>query len=273
VQAEKARPASHISQIAIRVKSDATGELCPTAIHNKGRPKMFANQFAGAIACAQFSDLNALAQQLWKAHAAGNLSDDEAQAFAEFIQAKKGGYQHIGGGAGNGCTGFSVARAALPKHKIQRSPDKQASIERRRRLARASPVPPELVDQFTQGEHAVITVVAGEIQRAGACTWCLDRIAAVAGVCKTLVRDAIRKARNVGLLFSIERRRGGQKSLTNVVRVLRRSWGAWLQRIGCRKTRSTMDVDSKSRTTAAVESFKQGVGGVGLARSVPRSPP
>src|SRR6185436_7335629 len=108
-----------------------------------------------------------------------------------------------------------------------------------------------------QGEHAVITVVAGEIQRAGACTWCLARIAAIAGVCPTLVRSAIRKARNVGLLFSIERRRRGQKSLTNVVRVLRKSWGAWLQRIGCRKSRSTTDIDSKTRSTGAVESFKE----------------
>ncbi len=139
--------------------------------------------------------------------------------------------------------------AGFPRARCQRSPDKIASLERRQRLARTSPVPPDLVDQFTQGEHAVITVVAGEIARAGACTWCLDRIAAVAGVCKTLVREALRKARNVGLLFSIERRRRGQKSLANIVRVLRRASGAWLQRIGCRKIRSTMDKDSKHRSS------------------------
>jgi hypothetical protein len=33
-------------------------------------------------------------------------------------------------------------------------------------------------------------------------------------------------------LHSGERRRRGQKSLTNIVRVLRRSWGHWLKRIG-----------------------------------------
>jgi hypothetical protein len=224
---------------------------------------MFADQFVGAIARAQFSEVNGLAQKLWTAHAAGHLDDDQAQELAEQLEARRPK------GAGR-ATSFAPARTT-PKR--QRSPDRAASIERRRRLARASPVPPELVDQFTQGEHAVITVVAGEIARAGACTWCLDRIAAVAGVCKTLARDAIRKARNVGLLFSIERRRRGQKSLTNIVRVLRRSWGAWLQRIGCRKTRSTADVDSKTRTTGAVESYREGVDGVGFARSVPRSPP
>jgi hypothetical protein len=120
-------------------------------------------------------------------------------------------------------------------------------------------VPPELIDQFTQGEHAVITVVAGEIARAGACTWCLDRIAAVAGVCKTLARAAIRKARNVGLLFSIERRRRGQKSLTNVVRVLRRSWSTWLQRIGCRKTKSSTDKDSRIDGAQAVDGSHNGL--------------
>ena len=158
------------------------------------------------------------------------------------------------------------------KPKRQRSPDKVASIERRRRLARASPVPPELVDQFTQGEHAVITVVAGEIQRAGACTWCLDRIAAVSGVCKTLVRNAMRKARNVGLLFSIERRRRGQKSLTNIVRVLRRSWGAWLKRIGCRKLESTSYEFKSNGASGGVEDFGEGTREVGFARTMPRSP-
>jgi hypothetical protein len=230
---------------------------------------MFADQFAGAISRAEFSEVNALAHQLWKAHAAGHLDDDQAQALAEQLEARrpKGqGVSQVTGAFKNGSAAFLRARR-------QRSPDKQASIERRRRLARASPVPPELVDQFTQGEHAVLTVVAGEIARAGACTWCLDRIAAVSGVCKTLARDAIRKARAVGLLFSVERRRRGRKSLTNIVRPLRRAWGAWLKRIGYRKSMSTTDVDSKTRTTGAMESYREGVDGVGIARIVPRGGP
>lgn len=222
-----------------------------------------ATQFAGAVACAQFSDLADLAHKLWKAHAAGQLDDDQAQALAEAIEARKPKHPRP-------VTSF---RPAAVKPKRQRSPDRQASIERRRRLARASPVPPELVDYFTQGEHAVITVVAGEIQRVGTCTWCLAKIAAVAGVGRTLARVAIRKARNVGLLFSIERRRRGQKSLTNIVRALRRSWGAWLQRIGRRKMDSTTDKIQKTGVRLTVESFKEGAGELKFARFVPRSPP
>jgi hypothetical protein len=206
---------------------------------------MFADQIAGAISRAQFSEVNALAHTLWKAHAAGHLDDGEAQQLAEQLEARKP--------KGEGRATSFASPTVRPKR--QRSPDKQASIERRRRLARASPVPPELVDKFTQGEHAVITVVAGEIQRSGACTWCRARIAAVAGCSLTLARNAIRKARKFGLLFSTERRRRGQKSLTNIVRVLCRSWGAWLTRIGGRKMRSTTDVDSKIRITGAVESY------------------
>jgi hypothetical protein len=196
-----------------------------------------ATQFAGAIACAQFHQLTDLSRDLWKAHAAGHLDDEQAQELAEAIEAKKPKSAMVD------VTSFKPARP--PKPKPQRSPDKQASIERRRRLARQSPVPPELVDKFTQGEHAALTVVCGEIQRCGLCAWCLAKIAAIAGVCRDVVRNALRKARDLGLLHKEERRRRGQKSLTNIVRVLRRSWGRWLKRIGVRKFGTTTEKDSK----------------------------
>jgi hypothetical protein len=196
-----------------------------------------AEQFASAIELAPFSDLNALAHKLWKAHAAGQLDDDEAQSLAERLEAKRPKRAAV--------EPSSFRPVRPPKPKPQRSPDRQASIERRRRLARASPVPPELVDKFTQGEHAALTVVCGEIQRCGLCAWCLAKIAAIAGVCRDVVRNALRKARALGLLHKEERRRRGQKSLTNIVRVLRRSWGHWLKRIGVRKFGTTTDKDQK----------------------------
>jgi hypothetical protein len=206
-----------------------------------------ATQFAGAIACAQFHELHDLAHKLWQAHAAGHLDDDQAQGLAEQIEAKKPKHSI------DAVTSFRPVTA--PKPKLQRSPDKQASIERRRRLARQSPVPPELVEKFTQGEHAALTVVCGEIQRCGLCAWFLAKIAAVAGVCKSTVRNAMRKARDVGLLYREERRRRGQKSLPNIVRVLRRSWGHWLKRIGRKKFGSTTDIDIKTGANPAANKF------------------
>jgi hypothetical protein len=187
-----------------------------------------ATQIAGAIECAQFHELNDLSAKLWKAHAAGHLTDEQEQGFAEQIEAKRPRFP-------SRAEPTSFRPIAFKPVKVQRTPDRQASIERRRRLARASPVPPELVDKFTQGEHAALTVVCGEIQRCGLCAWCLAKIAAIAGVCVTTVRNALRKARANALLYSEERRRRGQKSLTNIVRVLRRSWGHWLKWIGCKK--------------------------------------
>jgi hypothetical protein len=211
-----------------------------------------ATQIAGAIELAQFHELHGLAHKLWKAYGAGHLDDDQAQELAERIEAKRPKRPAV--------EPSSFKSARLPKPKPQRSPDRQASIERRRRLARQSPVPPELVDKFTQGEHAALTVVCGEIQRCGLCAWCLAKIAAIAGVCRDVVRNALRKARDLGLLHKEERRRRGQKSLTNIVRVLRRSWGHWLKRIGVKKFGTTADKDSKYGAGRAGERSGDGFG-------------
>jgi hypothetical protein len=145
-----------------------------------------ATHFASAIELAQFSELPKVSASLWKAYDVGHLTEDEARSLSERIQAKRPKQPASP-------TSFKPVRP--PKPKPQRSPDKQASIERRRRLARQSPVPPELVHEFTQGQHAVLTVVCGEVQRNGACTWFLDKIAAIAGVCRSLVQNTMRKAR------------------------------------------------------------------------------
>ena len=217
-----------------------------------------ATQFASAIEHAHFSDLTGLSQSLWKAFAAGHLDEPTAQALAERIEAHKP--------KGREPTSFRPAAVAS---KRQRSPDKQASIERRRRLARASPVPPELVDKFTQAEHAVLTVVCGEIQRCGACVWPHAKTAAVAGTCRTVVKTALRKARDHALLFLQERRRRGQKSLTNIVGVLRQRWGAWLKWIGGRKMGTTTYKDSENVERHPVEVLRCGL----LARSELRGGP
>jgi hypothetical protein len=206
---------------------------------------MFANQIAGAISCAQFSDLNDLSHKLWKAHAAGQLDDATAQGLAEQLEAKR---------PKQGAPVSRFRPATTTALKRQRSPDKQASIERRRRLARVSPVPKEHWGEFTTSQHAVITVTIDEVQRSGWCALCIDAIAAKAGTCRTIVRMAWRKARNLGLLFVTERRRRGQKSLTNVVRVLCKRWHAWIAKIGLRKLSTTDHIFSKNRSSASVES-------------------
>src|SRR4051812_4082530 len=105
-------------------------------------------------------------------------------------------------------TSFKPPKVAAPR---QRSPDKQASNERRRRLARASPVPAEHVDKFTQAELAATTVISGEIARAGACD-----IAWIAG--KPLSKAKPRRLIRCRGFKLIAQRRGGAGSAARLPR-------------------------------------------------------
>jgi hypothetical protein len=218
-----------------------------------------ATHFAGAIEHAQFHELHALSSKLWKAYAAGHVGEAEVAALSEAIESRKPKH------------GAEPASFAPPKApaKPQRSPDKQASIERRRRLARASPVPPELVHEFTQGEHAVMTVMGGEMQRTGIFDWPHAKTAAIAGTCRTVVKTALRKARNFALLFSRERRYRGEKSKPNIVRVLSQRWGNWLKWVGGRKKLTTSYQVSKPANFGPVETPECGL----LASAALRSGP
>jgi hypothetical protein len=198
-----------------------------------------ATQIAGAVARAQFTELGALSHTLWRAYEAGHIGEAEAHALSEQLEARKPKPGAV--------PSFAQVRTAKAPH----SPDKQASIERRRRLARASPVPPEHVDKFTTCEHAAITVMVEQIRKHGVCSLCMDAIAALAGTCRTIVRNAMRKGRALGLLHREERRRRGQKSLTNLVRILQPAWRAWVQWRGRRNT-STSDERFRKDGTAGV---------------------
>jgi hypothetical protein len=71
---------------------------------------------------------------------------------------------------------------------VMRRADKQASIERRRRLVASGPLPPPLAARFTWGEIAVMRIVGDECRVHGCCTLHIDAIAARAGVHRTTVQ-------------------------------------------------------------------------------------
>jgi hypothetical protein len=67
---------------------------------------------------------------------------------------------------------------------------------------------------------AVLKIVADEVRQHGCCSTYIDAIAARAGVCRTTAQNPIREARALGLITVEERRRRGQPSLTNIVRII-----------------------------------------------------
>ena len=89
-------------------------------------------------------------------------------------------------------------------------------------------VPAKIAAAFTVGEIAVLTVIARQHQRTGVCALPVDAIAALAGVCRTTVQNAMRQARLLGLVLVKERRIPGRKSLTNVVTIISKEWLAWI---------------------------------------------
>ena len=90
-------------------------------------------------------------------------------------------------------------------------------------------VPAKIAAAFTPGELAVLSVIGRQCQRGGTCSLPIDAIAALAGVSRTSVQNALRQARRLGLLEVKERRRRGLRSLTNIVRVISKDWTAWLK--------------------------------------------
>jgi len=174
---------------------------------------MFVEQLRRAVEASPRVELARVAQLLWKAYAAGQVSEAEAQALSDLIEARR-------------------ALPAAPKplqRRLGSRPRSPASMERRRRWAASGALPPALAARFTLAETAVLAVIAAEVLRHSACTLTVGHIAALAGVSETTVRNALRAARGLGLLTVEERRLTAWRNAPNVVRLISREWQAWLR--------------------------------------------
>src|SRR3954453_23670133 len=114
---------------------------------------MFANQLRAAITAAPRVELAKVASLLWRAYAAGQVTEAEASALSETIEARRA--------------------LPAPQKPLQRRlgsrPRSPASMERRRRWAASGALPPALAAQFTLAETAVLAVIALEAAKSGAC--------------------------------------------------------------------------------------------------------
>ena len=174
-----------------------------------------------------------LARAFWGATGAGQIADADAERVSAHIEAAR---QRIRPRDTVAARAPGVQLAAFSRFPPRRrrcvSPNRLASRARRRELGLAGALPHALAARFTEGERAVLAIVAAETKATGACALALEAIAARAGVCITLARGAIRLAAAGGLALIIERRRPGRPSLTNVVKIVSREWRAWIWRRG-----------------------------------------
>jgi hypothetical protein len=189
----------------------------------------FCNQMAAAIDGARtLTRLDHLSRSIWQALAAGAVADDDAQVLAERLHARRGVLR-----GEIKPVGIPPGRPSIfPPRRPQRTPQRPVAIARRRHLAASGPMPPALACKFTVSELAVLRIVGDEVRLHGHCDRCVDEIAARAGVCRSMVKNAIREAARLGLLTVQERRREGRRNLPNVVRIVSKEWTSWLARGG-----------------------------------------
>jgi len=162
--------------------------------------------------------LDAISRALWSQ--TNSLSDEQAQALAEAIQARRQELRPAGQGS----------RIRLPRPKTQRARNRKASSMRRRQLAASGPMPPIMAAHFTTAELAALKIVADEVRAGGVCALVLDAIAARAGVSKRTVQNAMREAEALGFIEIRRcRPRGQLKNLPNQVRIIAEAWRSWLK--------------------------------------------
>lgn len=197
---------------------------------------MFANAIAGAIAeTRSLVRLGDLSKDIWQAWGAGQIDDDQAQQLAGALEAQRDLVRPRDTTAGRapGRVPRLIGQSCFPiKRRAIVSPDRAASIERRRRLAASGPMPPTLACHFTTGELAVLRIVANEVRAKGFCDLFLDKIAALAGVSLCLARKAVRAAARDGFLTIEERRQHRARNLSNIVRIISAEWRSWIARGG-----------------------------------------
>jgi hypothetical protein len=122
---------------------------------------MLAEQFHAAAAAARNTHaVDEVARLTWRAHSECLLTDAEAEAVSASLQARR--------------AVFATRRTASPLRpalglprasRSPRSPDRHASIERRRRQAMSGVIPAKIAAAFTMAELAVLTVIARQCQQ------------------------------------------------------------------------------------------------------------
>ena len=196
---------------------------------SKTSTSVLESQFRTAIEAGPLRDLDSLARQLWKAHGAGLIGDDQAQQLGERIQQRR--VPAAACSLPSMLIAGTPARYTIQRSPEQRSPNRRASITRRREHAATGPLPPAIAAGFTVGELAVLKVVSDEWLAHGVCDLSRNEIGARAGVSLTVVKQAIKLAELGHSLITVQRRpRSGRKHLTNVIRIIRADWLAWLAR-------------------------------------------
>lgn len=215
----------------------------------EGIPMSIVSNYSSAIeqACSM-ARLDELSRGLWSVlHVAGHVSDEDATSLGNLIKERR---EHLSRPRKNAVPGRA---SYFPPKPAPRSYNRAQSRHRKRGMARARWLPDVLAANFTEGELAALSVVAEAVKKKGKCLYPIAKIAALAGVSESTVRNAFRAGRTLGLIYIRERRRPRDRNLPNVVTVISSEWNTWLERRsaswsrggGCKGFQATILKDKK----------------------------
>ena len=117
----------------------------------------------------------------------------------------------------------------------------------------------------------------GEAAKSGRCELPIGALAARAACCATVVRNALRQARRLGLVDVEARRVAYDRNRSNVVRIVSTEWSTWLRMRSRKADRGgwvqnrvghAIHIDSGSKNRAAVD-WKTGLTTREVARIAP----
>ena len=230
---------------------------------------LFYDQINASLDNNQLDNVHRSLSVLW---GDGRLSDADAEFLYAAIDKRRARSIRTAPGFAKPLLGNLRGRVSVfPAKRYQRSPDRKASRARQRMFGGAGSLPPQMREHYTQCERAVLSVVALEIKKTGNCDWCIDKIAALAGVSKSTAKNALREARVQGHLRCIERKVPGRKNLTNLYTIAAREWLAWIKvgPIGVKMATPTMTIDLNKERAARFERPKGARRGEKIANPVP----
>ena len=201
----------------------------------------YADEIRRQVEAAPRAALPAVTAALWRAYGDGKVTEAEAEVLSGLIDRRQLAETQLRFERTSNRPATVTPQVAHPikngSNRAERPrrpgagsrPRTDASMERRRHWAASGRLPPGLAVRFTLAEQAVLSLVAAETARRKDCRLSIENMAAVAGVCRSTVKNAIREARQLGLLTVEERQITGFRNDTNVLRIISPEWLAWIR--------------------------------------------
>jgi hypothetical protein len=186
---------------------------------------MLAQQLETAVMKAtNAAQIDNLARLLWRGYGENLISDIDAERIVAVAEAQKATIRgRTRPPVAKPTSGhlFASQRPSNPDHRIRRG--------RRRRCASSGAMPPPIAAHFTTGEAAALSIIVLEFKRRGFCDQPLNKLAALAGVSRTTLQNAIRYAVRLGLISVTERRFIGKRNGYNLIRITDPAWISWIK--------------------------------------------